>query len=82
MNDNDTPEPTSNEYEIIVLATTEEEAIVAFNESFDDDENYTEATDIQRYADDLFSVFFWSEEPMNTSDEPLILALKEVEAAR
>ncbi|UBF20430.1 hypothetical protein HCTV-8_gp103 [Haloarcula virus HCTV-8] len=69
-----------NRYEITVTAETEEEAVVAFNEAFDDDENYTEAYDVHQYDEETFGVFFWSEDPIDTDDEPLVLPIEEVEA--
>ncbi|AAL54932.1 hypothetical protein HfxHF1_065 [Halophage HF1] len=69
-----------NRYEITVTASSDVEAVTTFDESFDDDENYTEAYDVHQYDGDTFGVFFWSDEPINTENEPLILPIEEVEA--
>lgn len=79
MNQSDTPELTYS-YELLAEATTEEEALVVFHESFDDDVNYTEAGDIHRYDENTFGVFFAAEKPIDTDEEPNVLDLDEVEA--
>jgi hypothetical protein len=76
-----TDHPTrENRYEIIVTAESDVDAVVAFNEAFDDDENYTEAYDVHQYDSETFGVFFWSEDPIDTDEEPLVLPIEEVEA--
>ncbi|UBF19443.1 hypothetical protein HRTV-18_gp111 [Halorubrum virus HRTV-18] len=69
-----------NRYEITVTAHSDVEAVTTFNESFDDDENYTEAYDVHQYDSETFGVFFWSEDPIEVENEPLILPIEEVEA--
>ncbi|QIR31280.1 hypothetical protein M1M18_gp020 [Halorubrum virus Serpecor1] len=66
-------------YEIIVTAESDVEAVTTFDESFDDEENYTEAYDVHQYDSETFGVFFWSEDPIDTENEPLILPIEEVE---
>jgi hypothetical protein len=69
-----------NRYEITISADSKEKAVVTFNESFDDDENYTEAYDVHQYDSETFGVFFWSVDPIDTDEEPLVLPIEEVEA--
>ncbi|UBF19697.1 hypothetical protein HRTV-10_gp113 [Halorubrum tailed virus 10] len=69
-----------NRYEITVTADSDVEAVTTFNESFEDDENYTEAYDVHQYDSETFGVFFWSEDPIDVENEPLILPIEEVEA--
>ena len=72
-------EVRENRYEITLTADSDVEAVTTFNESFDDDENYTEAYDVHQYDSETFGVFFWSEDPIDTDDEPLVLPIEEVE---
>ena len=72
-------EVRENRYEITLTADSDVEAVTTFNESFDDDENYTEAYDVHQYDSETFGVFFWSEEAIDTEEEPLVLSIEEVE---
>jgi len=64
-------------YELLVTAETWDEAVIGFNEAFDDDENYTEAYDLHQYDDDTWGVFFTAENPIDTDDEPLVLEVED-----
>lgn len=73
-------EVRENRYELLVTADSDVEAVVGFSEAFDDDQNYTEAYDVHQYDSETFGVFFWSEDPIDTDEEPLVLPIEEVEA--
>lgn len=64
-------------YEITVDAESDVEAVSTFDESFDDDEVYTEAYDVHQYDMNTFGVFFWSEEAVRVAGDPEIQRIRE-----
>ena len=63
---------TPYKYELLTVKTVWEDALIAFHESFDDAENYTEPGDLKENDDGTFSVFFFSEKPIDTDAEPRV----------
>lgn len=64
-----TPE-TPYEYKLTTEAATFDEALIAFHEAFDDEENYTEFVRFNRIDEDTVAVVFLAEKPINTASEP------------
>ncbi|AGM10966.1 hypothetical protein M193_gp079 [Halorubrum tailed phage 7] len=69
MTDTTTPEMPYR-YSLLTEASTPEEALIAFHEAFDDDENYTEFDGFQHYTTGTIAVLFTAEKPIDIANEP------------